>query len=105
LIYIALGVVDSNKLKKKTHAKYWLVQLAIGTKRKVFDSFFDYEFSLGDQNTKINLIILSLGSYNIIIEMDCLERQKATLDCYEKSLKYKDENDIVRTIQGIQKLV
>jgi hypothetical protein len=25
------------------------------------------------------------------------------LDCYEKLLKYKDENDTTRTVQGIQK--
>jgi hypothetical protein len=37
--------------------------------------------------------------------MDWLERHKAVLDCYEKSLKYKDENDTVRTVQGIQKPV
>jgi hypothetical protein len=37
--------------------------------------------------------------------MDWLERHKAVLDCYGKSLKYKDENDIARTTQGIQKLV
>ena len=37
--------------------------------------------------------------------MDWLERHKVVLDCYEKSLKYKDENDTVRTIQGIQKPV
>ena len=35
--------------------------------------------------------------------MDWLEMNKAVLDCYEKSLKYKDENDTLRTVQGIQK--
>jgi hypothetical protein len=97
LSYISPGVVDSNKLKKTRHAKSWLVQLATGTKRKVSDFISDCEFSLGDQNTKINLNILPLGSYDIIIGMDWLERHKEVLDCYEKSLKYKDENDIVRT--------
>jgi len=31
LSYITPGVVDSNKLKKTRHEKYWLVQLATGT--------------------------------------------------------------------------
>jgi hypothetical protein len=105
LSYTAHGVVDSNKLKKTRHAKSWLVQLATGTKRKLFDFIFDCEFSLGGQNTKINMNIFSLGYYDIIIIMDWLERHKEVLDCYEKSLKYTDENDTVRTIQGIQKLV
>jgi hypothetical protein len=68
LSYIAPGVVDSNKLKRTKHAKSWLVQLATGTKRKVSDFISDCEFSLGGQNTKTNLNILPLGSYDIIIE-------------------------------------
>ena len=82
-----------------------MVQLATWTKRKVVDFISDYEFSLGGQNIKTNMNVLPLGYYDIIIRMDWLEKHKAVLDCYEKSLKYKDENDIVRTIQGIQKLV
>jgi hypothetical protein len=105
LSYITPGIVESNKLKKIRHAKSWLVQLATGTKRKVVDFISDYEFSLGSQNIKTNLNILPLGSYDVIIRMDWLEKHKAVLDCYEKSLKYKDENDTVRTVQGIQKPV
>ena len=86
LSYVAPGVVDSNKLKKIRHEKSWLVQLAIGTKRKVIDFIFYCEFSLGGQNTKIELNILLLGSYDIIIGMDWLERHKSILHCYEKSL-------------------
>jgi hypothetical protein len=91
LSYITPGIVESNKLKKTRHAKSWLVQLATGTKRKVVDFISDYEFSLGGQNIKTNLNILPLGSYDVIIRMDWLERHKAVLDCYEKSLKYKDK--------------
>jgi predicted aspartyl protease len=105
LSYIAPGAVDSNKLKRTKHAKSWLVQLATGTKRKLSNFIFDCEFSLGGQNTNTYLNILPLGSYDIIIGMDWLERHKAVLDFYEKSLKYKDENDIVRIVQGIQTLV
>jgi hypothetical protein len=69
----------------------------------VVDFIYDYEFSLGGQNIKTNLNILLLGSYDVIIKMDWLERHKKMLDCYEKSLKYKDENDTARKVQGIQK--
>jgi hypothetical protein len=103
--YVSPGVVDSNKLKKIRHEKSWLVQLAIGTKRKAIDFIFYSEFSLGGQNTKIKLNILLLGSYDIIIGMDWLERHKKVLDCYEKSLIYKDENNTVRIVQGIHKPV
>jgi hypothetical protein len=103
LSYITPGIVDSNKLKKVKDTKSWLVQLAIGTKRKVVDYIYDYEFILGGQNIKTNLNILLLGSYDVIIRVDWLERYKAMLDCYEKTLKYKDENDTARKVQGIQK--
>jgi uncharacterized membrane protein YcaP (DUF421 family) len=52
LSYITPGVVDSNTLKRTKHAKSWLLQLATGTKRKVYDFIFYCEFSLGGQNTK-----------------------------------------------------
>jgi hypothetical protein len=91
LSYVTPGLVDSNKLKKVKHAKSWLVQLATGTKRKVTDFISDCELSLDGQNTKLNLNILPLGSYDIIIGMDWLEKHKVILNCYEKSLTYRDK--------------
>ena len=57
---------------------------------KVTYFIFDCELSLDGQYTKLNLNILPLGSYNIIIGMDWLEKHKEILDCYEKSLTYRD---------------
>jgi hypothetical protein len=105
LSYITPGVVESNKLKRTKHAKSWLVQLAAGTKRKVVDFISDFEFNLDGQNIKTNLNILSLGSYDMIIGMDWLEKHKAVLDCYKKTLNYKDDCDTTRTAQGIPKPV
>jgi predicted aspartyl protease len=86
LSYGVPGVVDSNKLKKVKHTKSWLVHLTTGIKRKVIDFIYDCEFSLDGQNTNTNMNILPLGSYDIIIGMDWLEKHKAILDFYEKSL-------------------
>ena len=69
------------------HTKSWLVKLEAKTKRKVVDFIYDYEFSLGVQNIKKNLNILPLGSYDVIIGMDQLEKLKVVLDCYAKTLK------------------
>jgi hypothetical protein len=60
-------VVESNKLKKMKHTKSWLVQLAMGTKRKVVDFIPDFEFSLDGKNIKTNQNIFPLGSYDVII--------------------------------------
>jgi hypothetical protein len=105
LSYITPEVVETNKLKRMKHAKSWLVQLATGTKRKVVDFVSDFEFNLDGQNIKTNLNILPLGSYDMIIRMDWLERHKAVLDCYTKTLNYKDDCDTTRTTQGIPKPV
>jgi predicted aspartyl protease len=103
LSYITPSVVDSNKLKKMKHAKSWLVQLATGTKTKVVDFISDFEFSLDGQSIRKKLNILPLGSYDVIIGMDWLEKHKAVLDCYAKTLRYKDDYDTTRTTQGIPK--
>ena len=103
LSYITLDVVESNKLKKLKHTKSWLVQLATCTKRKVVDFISDFEFNLDGQNIRTNLNILPLGSYDMIIGMDWLEKNKAVLDFYAKTLKYKNEYDTTRTTQGIPK--
>jgi hypothetical protein len=103
LSYITPKVVESNKLKRLKHAKSWLVQLATGTKRKVIDYISDLEFILDGQTIRTDLNILPLGSYDMIIGMDWLERHKAILNCYTKMLSYKDDSDTTRTAQGIPK--
>jgi hypothetical protein len=105
LSYITPDVVESNQLKKLKHEKSWLVQLAIGTKRKVVEFISDFEFILDGQNIRTNLNILPLGSYDMIIGMDWLEQHKAILDCYIKILNYKDDVGTTRIAQGIPKPV
>ena len=101
LSYITPDVVELNKLKKLKHAKSWLVQLETGTKRKVVDFIFYFEFNLGGQKIRTNMNILPLGSYDMIIRKDWLEQHKEVLDCYTKILSYKDNFGTVRTTQGI----
>jgi hypothetical protein len=105
LSYVTPKVVESNKLKRLKHAKSWLVQLATGAKRKVIDYIPDFEFSLDGQTIRTDLNILPLGSYDMIIGMDWLERHKAILNCYTKILSYKDDSGTTRTAQGIPKPV
>ena len=105
LSYVTPGIVELNKLKKVKHAKSSLVQLETRTKRRETNFISECELSLDDQNTKLNMNILPLGSYDIIIGMDWLEKHKVILNCYEKSLTYRDENNTVRTIQWVRKLV
>jgi hypothetical protein len=105
LSHITPDVVESNKLKKQKHKKPWLVQLAIGTKRKVVNFISNLEFSLDGQKIRTNLNILPLGSYDMIIGMEWLEQNKAILDCYKKIPSYKDNFGNIRISQGIPKPV
>ena len=65
-----------------------MVQLTTRTKSKVVEFISDYEFSLDGQNIRTNMNIVPLGSYDVIIRMDWLEKHKAILDCYTKTLNY-----------------
>jgi hypothetical protein len=105
LSYITSDVVESNKLMKLKHAKSWLVQLATRTKRKVVDFIFDFEFSLDGQNIRTSFNILPLGSYDMVVGMDWLEKHKVVLNCYAKTLNYKDDLGTTRTTHGIPKPV
>jgi hypothetical protein len=85
LSYVTPGLVELNKLKKVKHAKFWLVQLATGTKRKVTYFIPECELSIDGQSTKLYLNILPLGSYyDLIIRMGWLEKHKVILKCYKK---------------------
>jgi hypothetical protein len=103
LSYINPGIVESNKLKKLKHAKSWLVQLASRTKRKIVEFISDFKFILDGQNIRKNMNILPLGSYDMIIKMNWLEKHKVVLDFYTKTLNYKDDYDTTRISQGIPK--
>jgi predicted aspartyl protease len=105
LSYVNHGLVKLNKIKKVNHDKSWLVLLATGTKRKVTNFILECELSIDGQSTKLDLNILPLGSYDLIIGMDWLEKYKVILNCYGNSLFYRDKNNTVRMIQGIRKPV
>ena len=68
--YVSPNIVDVCKLEKFKHDKPWLVQLAISSKRKVFELVKYCEVNLNGFPTKVNLNILPLGSYDVLISMD-----------------------------------
>jgi hypothetical protein len=81
LSYIAPRVVDKCKLQPQEQTKPWLVQLATGTKIRVAEAIPACQLMLGEFPTQETLNILPLGSYDLLIGMDCLATHKARLDC------------------------
>ena len=51
--------------------------------------------------TKLN--VLPLSSYDVVIEMDWIERQWSIINCKTKTISYRDELGNEKEIQGILK--
>jgi hypothetical protein len=68
--YIDPKMVESLQLLRSKHRKSWLVQLAIGARRKFNEMVKSCLIDMKGLNTKADLNILPLGSYDCLIEMD-----------------------------------
>jgi hypothetical protein len=98
-------VVESLQLSKIKHGKSWLVQLAIGTKRKVTELVKSCPMDMNGLSTKAYLNILPLGSYDCLIGMDWLDQHHAILDCRNKEFTCLDEEGNWKIVQGIPRAV
>jgi len=101
LSYILPTVVESCKLKKVKHEKPWIVQLAIGKKRKVFDLIKYYMVNMVGMDIKVDLYILPLISYDLLIGMDWLEKHLVVVNCCENNFDFLDDFGQRKTIKGI----
>jgi hypothetical protein len=99
--YIDPKVVEILKFPRRKHDKSWLVQLAIGAKRKVVELVKSCPMDMNGISTKEGLNILPLGSYDYLIGMDWLEQPHAILGCYNKAFTFLEEEGNPRTVQGI----
>jgi hypothetical protein len=100
-IHIDHNVVDIFKLKRCKHEKYWLVQLATRTKRRINELAKNCVVNMNGVRTKTNLNIIPLGSYDFLIGMDWIEKHHDVLYCYNKAFTCIDEEGNSRTVQGI----
>jgi hypothetical protein len=92
-------------LSRRKHGKYWLVQLATGTKRKVMELVKSCPVDMNGLSTKAKLKFLPLGSYEYLIRMDWLDQHHAILDYRSKAFNFLDEEGNQRTFQGIPRVV
>jgi hypothetical protein len=56
-------------------------------------------------NTRTDLNILPLGSYDCLIGMDWLDQHHAILDCHNKEFTFLNEEGSLRRVQGIPRAV
>eukprot|EP00253_Pinus_taeda_P013536 PITA_13536 len=81
----------------------WLVQLATGAKRQVMEKIDNCSFTIAEQPIMADLNILPLGSYNVLIGMDWLEKHWSLVDCKTKVIYYRDQHGNMKEMQGIKR--
>ena len=96
-------MVENFQLTKVKHARPWSIQLATGEKRKVIKFIANCEISIQDHVTRINLNVLPLGSYDMIMGMDWLEKYKVVLNWFDETFTYVAKDKIVRKVNGFSK--
>ena len=76
LSYVSPSIVEKCNLSLKKLEKSWLVQLATRTKRKVVNYVENYNFLVSHFETQVKLNVLPLGSYDVLIGVDWLKKNK-----------------------------
>jgi hypothetical protein len=99
--YIDPKIVVWFKFKICKNENFWLVQLAIGTKRKINEIVKDCLVSMNGVGTKEYLNIIPRGSYVFLIGMGSLDKYYGVLDCYNKTFTFLYEERNLRTMKGI----
>jgi len=101
LSYISPKVVEQCYLQVVKFRNPLLVQLAKGAKRKVLVKVSNYHLKLAGQCIMAYLNVLPLGSYDILIGMDWLEKHWSLINCKTKTINYMNEEGKRQEIQGI----
>ena len=99
--YIDPKIVDRLHLEKSNLGKSILVQLANGTKRRVHDMVKSCSISLNGVNTSVDINIIPLGSFDILIGMDWLDKYHIVLDYHRKAFTCLDGYGNQSTVKGV----
>eukprot|EP00253_Pinus_taeda_P021744 PITA_21744 len=105
LSYVNPKVVERCNLKSFKFKNPWLVQLATGAKRRVIAKIKDCSFTIAGQPITADLNVLPLGSYDILIGMDWLEKHWSLVDCKTKIIYFRDHLGNRKEMQGIKRPV
>jgi len=97
-IYLDSNMVERFHFPKRKIEKPWLLQLATGTKRKINEMVKACPMNMNGMNTKEELNIIPLGSFDYLIGMDCLENHHVVLDYYNKAFICLDEEGNLRKV-------
>jgi hypothetical protein len=99
--YINPKIVDRLHLEKSKLGKTSLVQLATGSKRRIHDMVRICSISLNGMNTSSDINIMPLGSYDVLIGMDWLDKHHVVLHCHNKAFTCLDGNGKQSIVKGV----
>eukprot|EP00253_Pinus_taeda_P033503 PITA_33503 len=102
LSYVSPKIVEQCKLQAEKFRNPWLVQLATGAKRRVLAKVNNCSLTIAGQPIVADLNVLPLGSYDILIGMDWLEKHWSLVNCKTKTIYYKDDRGEQQELQGIR---
>ena len=94
-------MVEKFKLPVEKFVSSWLVQLAIGAKRKVTSFVKNCAVIMDQFETFVKLNVLPLGSYSILISMDWLEQHRVILNFYDKTFTCINKDGKPISVKGI----
>eukprot|EP00253_Pinus_taeda_P011685 PITA_11685 len=89
---------DSDQLSQIYEAS----TLATGAKRRVLTKVSNCPLRLAGQTITTELNVLPLGSYDVLIGMDWLERRWSVINCKTKTVSYRDELDSVDKVATVK---
>jgi hypothetical protein len=99
--YTNSNIVEIFHLKRSKHNKYCLVQLAIGDKRNINELVKYFPIDKNGLNTKLDVNIIPLGSYDCLIGIDWFVKHHVFLNYYNMTINCIDEGGKKGNIQGI----
>ena len=104
LSYISPDLVEKCKLSVEKFTKSWLFQLDTGAKRQVMNFVENCTVTMDQFETSVKFNVLPLGSYDMLIGMDWLEKHTMVLNCFDKTFTCinSDGKIVVRQISALQ---
>jgi hypothetical protein len=86
--YIDPIMVERFHFPRSKHGKYWLLQLDTRPKREFNEMIKSCLMDMNGLNTRADLNVFPLGSYEFLIEMDWLEKHHVILECHSKAFTF-----------------
>jgi len=103
LSYISPNILEQCKFQAVKFKNTWLVQLTLVDKRRVLAEVSKFPLKLANQPIMVDLNVLPLGSYDVLMGMDWLEKHLSLVNYKTKTINHQDEKGETQEIQGIQK--